>query len=269
MFLVSGVRVIVEHCKIVQTGTEATDEAAIKSTGAGVVIRGNHIISNVARADLQGAAINVAFRAQVTSNFVESTQMGIEASSAFGHLVIMGNVFVGSGTNNGIELDSANSTEGIICHYNSVYNYTNGINIPDATDDGDTGVISIINNIIWGSGTGGDKGIANPNAATSIFAYIDNNAIGNVTTPYEFGDLIIENKIDLGANNPFDNPGGTAAVDYILNTGTGGNLCRSAAKPSDFDNNGTQDSWGDVGALQAEPTGGAGGGVMLLTGLIG
>ena len=268
VFSITAGKVIVEHCKISQTGVAANDDSAIfiDSAGDGSIIRGNHITSTVPTTTITSAAIYASQGVQIINNFIESVQAGLHMLTSSTSVDVRGNIFSGSGNNVGISVTGSVRGGGVV--NNSVYNYATGINVFTAAGGSDFGRITFLNNVIYGASAASSIGIQNDNVATSINYLVDNNAIGNVLTAYEFGDLIIENKIDLSTNNPFDNPGGTAADDYKLNTGTGGNLCRSAAKPSDFDSDGTQDNWGDVGALQAEPTGGAGGGVMPMTGLL-
>lgn len=270
MTSVTGSRCIIEQCKFTQSSNNANADAALGVSGSGCIVRGNHIVSTVPGTAVTSAALLYSgARGVVLNNFVDTQQAGITVTASNSTPLVSGNIVTGNNTNIGISITEGNATRGYYCSDNSIHNFKTGINIPVGTDDGDVGIIHILNNIIWAGDIADSEGIANADVASSIYYYVDNNAIGNADTPYEFGDLTIENKIALTAN-PFTNAGTSFALasDFKLNeTAGGGALCRSAAKPNDFDSDGTQDSWGDVGALQAEPTGGAGGGVMPLTGL--
>ena len=273
VFTISGDSNIIEQCRVEQTGSGAFDDAAIGNVGGdGTIIRNNHVISVSSQATKQAAAIYSTNRSQIINNFVQSAQIGIYAETGNHTQIVTGNMCDGNNTNSGIEIAGGSATRGVYCAHNSIHNYTIGIELTTMPDGTELGIINILNNVIW-LGTGGTEiGISNTNAATSIFCYIDNNAIGgpDINTAYQFGVLIIENKITLTAN-PFLNAGGSflLASDFILNTNAnGGTLCTSTARPTDFDNNGVQDSWQDVGASQLVPPAGGGGSVNKLTGLI-
>ena len=262
--LVTGAMGIVDQCRISNTSTSASARAALRINN-GAMISNCHVSTLTTRTSVDSAAVYTLARSHIVNNFITSTRVGIQVTGSVTQTAC-GNIIVGNDTGSGISV-SLSSTRGFLCNYNSIYDFTEGINVSTAMSS-PIGNVIFANNIIWGGTTGTVKGIANAGSATAIYFYINNNAIGNVDTAYEFGDLIIENVITLTVN-PFAGSTFDSADEFKLNnTAGGGALCRETALPTDYDSDGTQDAWGDVGALQVEPTGGAGGGVMPLTGLL-
>lgn len=252
----SGKRSIVEQCRFDQLNTSSSaGPALLVSTG---VVRNCHVVSKSTSTIYDDAALQIGGYSQIIGNYIETTCKGINLNSDYRIQVVMGNLICGDDTAEGIYLHNVNNNTYTHIAHNTIYNFTEGITLDNSQTVSQTGDVTILGNIIWGGSSGTVKGIVNDGSATSILAYIDNNAIGNCDVDYEFGNLIIENKISLTAN-PFANAGGSysLASDFILNdTAGGGALCKSAALPNDYDLDGVQDSWCDVGALQLEPAGG-------------
>ena len=264
VILQTGVMGIIDHCRVSNTSTSASARATIRLNN-GTMVSNCHVSTVTTRTNPDSSAIYSTARSQILNNFVESTRIGIQITGSVTQTAC-GNIIVGNDTGSGISV-ALSGTRGFLCNYNSIYDFTEGINVSTAMSS-PIGNVIFANNIIWGGTTGTVKGIANVGSATAIYFYINNNAIGNVDTAYEFGDLIIENVITLTVN-PFSGSTFDSADEFKLNsTAGGGALCLETALPNDFDNEGTRDGWADVGALQAEPTGAAGG-VMPLTGLLG
>ena len=260
--IVSGAKCLFEYNKVNQTDDDAYGHEALKITGAGTIARCNYIENAVTRGSNGGAAIGTTVNSKILDNFIVSAEAGIVASLGYMTTEIRGNIIVGNDLGNGIYASGGHNTRGYDIIQNTIHNFLNGISIPEGPEANDSNQISIHNNIIWGGDTGTTVGILYGDSATSLFFDINNNAIGNCDTDYDtFGDLQIDSKISLTAN-PFLNAGGSYALasDFKLNDTAGGALCRSAAVPNDLDLDGDQDRWGDVGALQTEPTGGGGGG---------
>jgi hypothetical protein len=172
---------------------------------------------------------------------------------AGGRAVITGNIFDGNGSNSGLILedtDSAYTPFGV--WNNTINNFSKGIDFVDgATPYNATYTKLLANNIISNCTTGVFSDTSD-SGQIHFFnnAYYNNTADNDFTDTYVSGEI---NKITLSANPFTDEPNG----DFTLNsTAGGGALCRAAAYPTDYDFDGTDDHFADVGALQHEDSGG-------------
>jgi hypothetical protein len=162
-------------------------------------------------------------------------------------------VLVNSGAPRGVLLLSGNS----------IYNCTDGVQLGTVFTIGGDGCLMVINNIFY---LCAGYGINNSSGTNLLEGLVINNAMGSITSTRlnGFGDVEEIGDITLSGNPWTDAANG----DFTLNNTAGaGAACREVGYPTDIDQDGTQDNWRDLGALQHEcPAGGGGGGG---TGLIG
>lgn len=207
---------LIHRCKVVNTSTTGdavaiySEDTAVfncyvksvssSSTSFALRLRGGHSIANT-----------------VVSN---TTGIYLFTSSRDGQAV-RNNVIGVSATGNGIEQGSTSGVDAV--YNNSIVGFAgDGIKFISLGSVPGSGRQPVFNNIIYDCG----NGITNAQEGTNdTTVWLSHNAIGAVTTAYEFGDNPIHNAITLTAD-PFTD---SANEDMTLNnTAGGGALCRGA-----------------------------------------
>jgi hypothetical protein len=132
---------------------------------------------------------------------------------------------------------------------NTFYNWPDGIQTTTTV----LSSISIINNIFYNIS---DYAIQQHSTPDTIAWLIFNNAYGAVTSGFvSAATTLHHNTIALTADPFTDAAGG----DFTLNSTSGGGAdCKGVGAPTDIDQDGVQDNWLDVGALQVEVAAGGG-----------
>lgn len=174
--------------------------------------------------------------------------------------VIVGNLIVRSGAagDNGINLSSLAGARSGVCAQNTIYGFTDAIEITDSLDE--RGYV-IANNLIYNCGA---YGINYSGSASDRQPALLNNAIGLCTTARYNG---IDTNLQAYDINVTADPFTAAGSDFSLNDNNpGGAQCRGAGVPTQMLWSGSQDNWLDIGALQAEPAAAGGGGGFLING---
>lgn len=193
--------------------------------------------------------------------FIGNKVVGRSGFARWRSQVIAFNIFDCDGKGASVGGVSINNDSVNCCFMNNtVYNAAgNGVTL-NYIPAGNTSFV-VINNVIY---TCGGYGIDNDDTDTNVL--VMNNAIGNCTSgnlnlganAYEYGNIAL-------TGNPFTDPGNG---DFSLNnTASAGAACRAAGFPADLGLIGSQNNWLDLGALQAQPSAGGGGGLLVHPGM--
>ena len=184
----------------------------------------------------------------VFGNFINTYGAGIRANTIGS---ARNNIIVGSGTSYGIFVGNNNASwHQQICH-NTIINAVDGI-LVDGNNQHDS-LIDVSGNLIVDC----DVGIKFSAAVTDLNmnGSYHKNGFYNNTANYQnwsgrSGDVIL-------TADPFTD---ASAGDYSLNTTAGGGAaCRGAINPFEFVPIVSPVGYGDIGALQSDPTGAGGG----------
>lgn len=182
---------------------------------------------NVINVTVARTAINVGLSTHIIGCTVKTTKNAISASD-YENLTVIGCILVGVGATAVVGITAGDlalaSDYSLVCHGNTIYNFTDGIEFTEGQDiAGTAGSHNLTNNVIYDV----DYGIRNSGGTKNARLSVHSNFIGNATTArYSgLGDTVLHNDVTLTAD-PFTD---SANDDFTLNnTAGGGALVRDA-----------------------------------------